>query len=119
MSSATVEKADADLLWSTVCTVDDLVKNSGVCALLNGQQIAIFYIPSTENKVFAVSNYDPIGKANVLYRGITGDLQGHTVVASPLYKQHFSLLDGHCLEQEEVITTYPVRIEGNAVQVAA
>ncbi|MFT5717413.1 MAG: nitrite reductase (NADH) small subunit, partial [Oleiphilaceae bacterium] len=62
-----------------VCSKNDLVENSGVCALINGEQIAIFYLPKSEQKVFAISNWDPFGKANVLSRGIVGDLKGKFV----------------------------------------
>ena len=118
MNQVAIEKTGAEIQWSTVCTTDDLVPNSGVCALVNGQQVALFYLPSTDEKVFAIGNYDPIGKANVLSRGMVGDLKDCLVVASPLYKQHFSLRDGQCLEDEEVsVASYPARIDGKAVQV--
>lgn len=97
-----------------VCSKNDLVENSGVCALVNGEQIAIFYLPKTEQKVFAISNWDPIGKANVLSRGIVGDLSGKFVVASPLYKQHFDLTSGDCLEDESVsVKIYPISLDGD------
>jgi len=99
-----------------VCELTDLVINSGVCALVNGMQVAIFHIPSVEPFLFAISNWDPIGKANVLSRGIVGDIDGQIVVASPLYKQHFSLTDGHCLEDEAVsVPVYQVHVENNKV----
>ena len=67
-------------IWRTICKTTDLVKDSGISALLvkesidanNAEQIAIFHLPNSEEKVYAVGNYDPIGKANVLYRGIVG-----------------------------------------------
>ena len=31
--------------WQDVCSVDDLQPDSGVCALVDGQQVAIFYMP--------------------------------------------------------------------------
>lgn len=34
-------------------------------------------------------------------RGIIGDLQGERVIASPIYKQHFSLATGRCLEDKD------------------
>ena len=41
-------------------------------------------------------------------RGIVGDLQGQLVVASPVYKQHFNLRTGRCLEDESVgLRTWP------------
>lgn len=99
--------------WIIVCQVDDLEPDSGVCALVDGRQVAIFYIPKIQ-AIYAVDNYDPIGKANVLSRGMIGDIQGEPVVASPLYKQHYSLKNGVCLEDESVrIGVYDVRIDEN------
>lgn len=99
-----------------ICNQTDLVENSGVCALVDGEQVAIFYLPQTEEKVFAISNWDPIGKANVLSRGILGDIKGTIVVASPLYKQHFDLRSGNCIEDESAkVKTYSIRLEGEQV----
>ncbi|MFI3220202.1 MAG: nitrite reductase small subunit NirD [Methylococcales bacterium] len=104
--------------WTDVCSVSDLQENSGVCALVNGLQVAIFYLPTDELGVYAISNYDPIGKANVLSRGIVGDIKGHKVVASPLYKQHFDLQTGACLEDDTVtVPIYACQINGGRVQV--
>jgi NAD(P)H-dependent nitrite reductase small subunit len=104
--------------WIDVCSVDDLQPESGVCALVDGEQVAIFWMPETEAKVYAVGNYDPFGNANVLSRGLCGDIGGQPVVASPLYKQHFNLQTGDCLEDETVkIPVYAIRIENGSVQV--
>jgi nitrite reductase (NADH) small subunit len=105
-------------LWQDVCSAEDLQPDSGVCALVEGQQVAIFYMPK-DKAVYAINNYDPFGCANVLSRGIIGDINGQPVVASPLYKQHFNLQTGVCLEDETVtIPTYAVRIENASVQVS-
>lgn len=97
----------------------DLLENSGVCVLIEGVQIAVFYLPTETPGVYALNNWDPIGKANVLYRGIVGDINGELVVASPLYKQHFSLVTGRCLEEEDVcVPVYQVRLEGDTIKVA-
>lgn len=105
--------------WEQICKTEDLVRQSGVCALVGGQQVAIFYLPGEEQQVFAVANRDPIGNANVLSRGVVGDVDGRLVVASPLYKQHFDLQTGQCLEDEEVnLEVYPVRLDGDAVLIA-
>jgi NAD(P)H-dependent nitrite reductase small subunit len=104
--------------WQDVCSVDDLQPDSGVCALVDGRQVAIFYMPK-DKAVYAIDNYDPFGCANVLSRGIIGDINGQPVVASPLYKQHFNLQTGVCLEDETVtIPAYAVRIESGSVQVS-
>ena len=102
--------------WQPVCNREDLVPGSGVCALLGQEQVALFYLPEEEQKVYAISNRDPIGGANVLSRGIVGDLGERLVVASPLYKQHFDLTNGECLEENNVsIEVYEVRLEGDKV----
>lgn len=99
-----------------VCQKQDLVANSGVCALINGKQIALFYLPDEQQPLYAVANWDPIGKANVLSRGIVGDVNGKLVVASPLYKQHFDLKTGEGLENDqERIEVYPGSLEKDLV----
>ncbi|BBB29165.1 nitrite reductase small subunit NirD [Neptunomonas japonica] len=87
--------------WFDLCSINDLVANSGVCALLKEEQVALFYLPN-EQKVYAVGQYDPFGNANVMSRGIIGSKLGQLFVASPLYKQHFLLEDGSCLEDDAV-----------------
>ena len=106
-----------------LCNKKDLVINSGVCALaqVNGQpqQLAVFYLPDTEQQVFAIHNWDPLGRANVLSRGIIGSLGGKLVVASPVYKQHFCLRTGICLEDMSVsIPTWSVAVRQGRVLVA-
>lgn len=100
---------------NVICSTDDLVPNSGVCALINNEQVALFYLPDTEQKVYALANWDPLGKANVMSRGMVGNIGDELVVASPLYKQHFSLTNGNCLEEEVSLKTYNVAIEGDVV----
>jgi nitrite reductase (NADH) small subunit len=47
-----------------------------------------------------------------------GDRGGEPVVASPIYKQSFSLLTGQCLdEQDKVVAVYQVRDLDGYVQV--
>ncbi len=104
--------------WESVCQFDDLIDNVGVCVLVNNKQIAVFRL-SGSSKLYAIDNHDPFSDANVLSRGISGDLNGQPVVASPIYKQHFSLDSGQCLEDESIkIPVYPVRIINGSVQVA-
>lgn len=104
--------------WQTVCRVTDLTPNIGVCALVEDEQVAIFNCARTDS-LYAVANFDPIGKANVLSRGIIGSIEGEPYVASPLYKQHFHLQTGACLEEpEQQIKTYPVRAHEGEIQVS-
>ncbi|MGR5062690.1 nitrite reductase small subunit NirD [Photobacterium sp. DNB22_13_2] len=104
--------------WYTVCHRDALIKNAGVCVLWGHEQVAIFYCHRTDS-LYAVDNYDPVGKANVLSRGILGSKGDDIVVASPLYKQHFNLLTGQCVELPEVnLKTFSVRCQGEDVQLS-
>ena len=104
--------------WVDVCSIDDLQPNSGVCALVNNQQVAIFYMPK-EQAIYAIDNYDPFGDVHVLSRGVIGDIQGRPMVASPLYKQHFDLETGQCFEDETVtVPSYGVRISSGRVEIS-
>lgn len=99
-----------------LCHQDDLVADSGVCALLGSSQIALFWLPGSEPALYAIGNHDPLGGANVLSRGIVGDVKGEPVVASPLYKQHFSLVSGKCLEEPDVsVPVYRVWLQDGQV----
>jgi NAD(P)H-dependent nitrite reductase small subunit len=95
------------LPWQPVCELADIAADTGVCADLDGKQIAVFRV---DEVLYALDNRDPASGANVLSRGIVGDLGGEIVVASPIYKHHFSLATGRCLEQPEYsVDTFPVR----------
>ncbi len=103
--------------WMDVCSFTDLTPYDGVCALLKGRQIALFRFANEED-VYAIENYDPIGKASVLSRGFMGDIEGRKVIASPLYKHHFDLQTGECLEKPEtVLDVYPARVVDGRVQI--
>lgn len=105
-------------MFQKVCTLQDLTPELGVPALINGEQVAIFRLKN--DSVYAVSRFDPFSQANVLDRGITGHLKGFDVIASPMYKQHFVLQTGVCLEDEAVsLKTYAVKLEGSDVLIAA
>jgi len=105
-----------ELEWHSICESSDLEPLLGVRALLDGEQIAVFRV---KDKLYAIDAMDPFSNAAVLSRGIVGDLKGSIVVASPVYKQHFDLETGVCLEDAEVkLKTYPVREEGGQIEVA-
>jgi NAD(P)H-dependent nitrite reductase small subunit len=93
--------------WVAVAAEEDLPADSGACALVAGKQVAVFKV---REGVYAIGNLDPVSGVNVLSRGIVGDLAGELVVASPIYKQHFSLTTGRCLEEpEKCVPVYPAR----------
>ncbi len=114
----TILKEIDELDWVEVCGLDDITPNTGVGALIEQQQIALFRI-GQEKRVYALSNQDPFSQAFVMSRGILGDLQGERVVASPLYKQHFSLATGRCLEdKDQKLLVFPSKIENGRVFVS-
>ncbi|AGW93235.1 nitrite reductase small subunit NirD [Cupriavidus sp. DF5525] len=105
--------------WTAVCTVRDIVPNTGVCALVGDRQIAVFRIGRGE-EVYAIDNFDPNSQAAVLSRGLVGNLGDRLVVASPIYKHHFDLRTGECLEApEHSVNAYGARVYDGKVWVAA
>ncbi|WP_298776405.1 nitrite reductase small subunit NirD [uncultured Shewanella sp.] len=104
--------------WMSVCQQHDLNPGAGICALLGDEQVAVFQCRHTQ-QLYAVSNFDPIGKAHVISRGIMGSVKEQAVVASPLYKQHFNLSSGRCLQAPDChLKTYSIRLQGRDVQLA-
>jgi nitrite reductase (NADH) small subunit len=107
-----------------ICNLDDLVENSGVCVLVADQQVALFWLlgqgSAGSGELFAIGNFDPLGGANVLSRGILGSIGDKLVVASPLYKQHFCLRSGQCLQDPSVsVPVYPVMLNHNKVLISS
>tara|TARA_R110001592_G_scaffold18703_5_gene77306 strand:+ start:31569 stop:31958 length:390 start_codon:yes stop_codon:yes gene_type:complete len=106
--------------WKPICQRQDLVANSGVVVWLDNTQVALFHLPKTEDgeKVFALQNHDPKSGANVIGRGIIGHLKGGLVIASPLYKQHYRLDNGTCLEYpDQQLRHWPARLNGEVVEI--
>jgi len=105
--------------WTAICTLDEIVPDTGVCALLNGRQVAVFRVGAEQPRVFAIDNFDPNSQAAVLSRGLVGSIGERIVVASPIYKQHFDLESGECLEAPaQSVASYPARIDAGQVWVA-
>jgi len=103
--------------WIKVCSLETIFPSTGVCALIDGKQVAIFR-PSEESKVYAINNMDPFARSNVLSRGVICEHQEQLWVASPLKKQRFNLLDGSCLENSEVsVEAYKARITDGQVEI--
>ncbi len=107
----------SEMIWEPVCKADELLPNIGVRALVAGEQVALFRV---QDKLYGISAIDPFCKAAVLSRGLVGDLKGRIVVASPVYKQHFDLETGECLEEQNApLKTYRVRESAGRIEVAA
>ncbi|WP_330249939.1 nitrite reductase small subunit NirD [Nocardia sp. NBC_00565] len=104
--------------WTQACRLDYLIPGRGVAVLLKGgRQAALFVLP--DGMLYAVGNIDPFGRAAVMSRGIVGDRGGIPVVASPLLKQAFSLLDGRCLDDDSAaLPVYAVRVDDGIVSVS-
>ncbi|MHC8366717.1 nitrite reductase small subunit NirD [Pseudomonas sp. ZT5P21] len=122
MSPSTTQRINAlsgTEVWKSVCAQQDLVRDSGVVVWLDGAQVALFYLPSAEGQtLYAIDNHDPQSGANVIGRGLVGSIKGDLVVASPIYKQHFRLEDGSCLEYpQQRLRVWPVRFNGDVVEV--
>jgi nitrite reductase (NADH) large subunit len=101
--------------WRFVCEFDEILSDAGVAALIDGKQIAIFRVG---DNVHALANFDPHSDANVLSRGLVGDVQAEPVVASPIYKHHFSLITGRCIEDADMsVPVYPARVTDGRVWV--
>ncbi len=107
----------ATLSWTAVCATADILPDTGVCALVDGRHVAVFRLG--EDRFFAIDNVDPKSGASVLSRGLLGNLGERLVVASPIYKNHFDLATGECLEApEHSVRAHAVRIDGEQVLVA-
>lgn len=105
--------------WHSVCELSQILPATGVCALIKGQQIALFR-PYDDEQLYALSNIDPFAQASVLSRGLIAEHQQALWVASPLKKQRFRLSDGFCLEDEaRSVASYPVRVSDGKVEICA
>ncbi|SBO11795.1 Nitrite reductase (NADH) small subunit [Vibrio mediterranei] len=107
------------MAFQKVCDIQDIIPGTGVCALVDGKQVAIFR-PTAAEEVMAISNMDPFYQSNVLSRGLIVEHQGELWVASPLKKQRFNLATGTCMEDERFsVKAYKTRIAKGAVEVSA
>ncbi|HEX6239750.1 MAG TPA: nitrite reductase small subunit NirD [Polyangiales bacterium] len=103
--------------WTRVCALEDILPNTGVCGLVGRDQVAVFRVGDS-SEVYAIGNFDPFSRANVLSRGLVGDRGGRIKVASPIFKQSFALDTGECLDDASVsVPTYDVRLSNGIVEV--
>ncbi|CAK7192136.1 Nitrite reductase (NADH) small subunit [Commensalibacter sp. Nvir] len=103
--------------WISICKIDDILPETGICALVGDNHVAIFR-PNADNTLYAISNIDPFAQASVLSRGLIVEHQHELWVASPLKKQHFRLKDGYCLEsQTHSVKSYIIRVHQNKVEI--
>lgn len=103
--------------FTAVCSVDEILPNTGVAARVDGRHVAVFRVGA--DRFHAIDNIDPRSGASVLSRGLIGNLGERVVVASPLYKNHFDLSTGECLEApEQSVTAHAVQVQDGRVLVA-
>jgi NAD(P)H-dependent nitrite reductase small subunit len=103
--------------WVALCATDRVIPGRGVAARVGAAHVAVFVLPDGE--VLAVDDVDPVSGASVLSRGLLGDVDGEPTVASPVYKQRFSLRSGRCLDDPTIgIATWPVRTRDGLIEVA-
>ena len=107
----------SDTAWTPICKLSDILPGGGVCALVGGRQVAVFRVAG---RMFALSNFDPFTRANVLSRGLTGSYtvsgEERYKVASPLLKHAFDLETGACLSDPAVsVPVYAARTEEDRI----
>ncbi|PNY81695.1 nitrite reductase small subunit NirD [Deinococcus koreensis] len=112
---------DPALHWERVCALNDILPGLGVCALVGGEQVAVFHVAG---QLFAVGNRDPFTGVGVISRGLTGSYTraGETrlKVASPLLRHAFDLESGEYVGDPAVkLPTYPVRVQGGEVWIGS
>lgn len=113
----TLTPPSSEQTWTRVCALPDILPGTGVCALVRGEQVAVFHVAG---RVFALGNRDPFTGANVLSRGLTGSRGDTLKVASPLLKHAFDLETGLSLDDPAVmVPTYAVRVEGGDVWIGS
>jgi nitrite reductase (NADH) small subunit len=104
-------------VWKRACALEDILPDTGVCCLVGAEQVAVFRVGES-SELYAIGNFDPFSRANVLSRGIVGDRGGTVKVASPIYKQNFALATGECLDDPSVsLPTFAVRVRDGIVEV--
>lgn len=105
------------ITWILACKVEDVPENGGSCALIDGEQIAIYNF-TRRNEWFATQNLCPHKKQMALSRGMIGSEGDIPKVACPFHKKTFSLASGSCLSGDDyTIKTYPVKVENGLVYI--
>ena len=96
--------------WIEICRLEQILPDTGVCALVRDTQIAVFRVG---DHLYALGNHA------LLSRGLIGDRGGVLTVASPIFKQRFALATGVCLDDPSVsVHTYACRVRHGVVEIA-
>ncbi len=102
--------------WKSVGKVSDFAPNVGSTVLYGESQLAGFN-NLKRGEWYCTQNMCPHKQAFVLSQGIIGDESGTPKVACPLHKKQFALEDGHQLDGDLSLITFPVKIDGDNVMV--
>jgi len=103
--------------YDCVCRIDDILPDTGVCARIGEQHVAVFRVGA--DRFYAIDNVDPKSGASVLARGLIGSAGERIVVASPLYKNRFDLASGECLDDaQQSVRCHAVKVDAGRVYVA-
>jgi NAD(P)H-dependent nitrite reductase small subunit len=116
--TAILETRPLETTWIEICDLQQIPVSGGVNALVNDAQVAVFR--TRDNRLFALSNFDPFSKANVMSRGILGSTKrdGRDVhkVASPILKHTFDLETGQSFDDPNVfLPVFAVKLEADRV----
>lgn len=103
--------------WVEACNTSDIPEDGGACALIEGEQIAIFNF-KRRGEFYATQNLCPHKQQMALSRGMIGSSGEEPKVACPFHKKTFSLKSGACLSGDDyIIKTYPIKIEKDKIYV--
>ncbi|MGD8109450.1 nitrite reductase small subunit NirD [Vibrio sp. NTOU-M3] len=106
------------MAFTKICNIEDIIPGTGVCALVDGEQVAIFR-PTKAEEVLAISNMDPFYQSNVLSRGLIVEHSDELWVASPLKKQRFNLKTGVCMEDESFsVKAFKTKVTKGVVEIS-
>lgn len=113
-----------EIMGTQICPVGAILIDTGVNARVDGEVVAVFRLagetPDSPEEIYAIDGVDPFTQVPVLSRGLVGSADGEPFVASPLYKQRFSLKTGQCLDDESVrLKTYETSVVDGAVVVSS
>lgn len=106
-----------NLVWFLACKASEVPANGGVCVKYKNEQIALFNF-TRRGEWYASQNMCPHRMQMALSRGMIGSQEGEPKVACPFHKKSFSLINGHCLSDDDYsIKTYEVKVEDGNVYI--
>lgn len=99
--------------YTAVGKVDEFLMRIGRVVWIEGEEVAVFR--TSDNRLFALENKSPHPKGGPLAEGI---VSGHYLY-DPLYDWRIDLESGLVQDPDHgQVRTYPVRIEGDVVEIA-